>query len=103
MRKVYLLFIALISWSAALSQGTIAGKVTDSKTGEGVIGANVVIVGSTKGAATDLEGNFLISNVTEGTYSLQVSSVMYKTHTVNDVKVEIAKKITLEIVVAEDV
>lgn len=103
MRKVYFLLFILISSFQAIGQGSIAGKVTDSKTNEGVIGANVVIVGTTQGAATDLEGNFLISNVKEGTYTLQVSSVMYKTHTVQDVKVETAKKITLEIAVSEDV
>ncbi len=103
MRKVYFLLFILISSFQAIGQGSIAGKVTDSKTNEGVIGANVVIVGTTQGAATDLEGNFLISNVKEGTYTLQVSSVMYKTHTVQDVKVETAKKITLEISVSEDV
>ncbi len=103
MRSIFsLLFILSASWQA-FGQGTIAGKVTDAKTGEGVIGANVVIQGTTQGAATDLEGNFVINNVKEGVYVLQISSVMYKTHTVQNVKVETAKKITIDVSVAEDV
>ena len=103
MRKVYLFLVLLISSLQALSQGTIAGKVTDSKTGEGVIGANVVIQGTTQGAGTDIEGNFVINNVKEGSYTLLISSVTYKTHTLPDVKVETAKKITIDVALSEDV
>ncbi len=104
MRTLYLplLFILFFS-SRALSQGTISGKVTDSKTQEGVIGANVVIQGTTQGSATDLEGNFTILNVKEGTYTLVISSVTYKTHTVPGVIVETAKKISIDISLSEDV
>ena len=61
-------FLALLSFFSfqALSQGTITGTVKDVKTGEAIIGANVVIQGTTIGSATDVEGNFLINNVKEG-------------------------------------
>ena len=97
-----LILLILISFRG-FGQGTIAGKVTDSKTGEGVIGANVVIQGTVQGSATDLEGNFVIHNVKEGSYALQISSVTYKLHAVPDVKVETAKKITVDVMLAEDV
>ena len=104
MQKVYsILFLLLLCSFQAIGQGSIAGQIKDSKTGEGVIGANVVIVGTTQGAATDIEGNFVINNVKEGTYALQISSVMYKTHTVQDVKVETAKKIHIDVAVSEDI
>ena len=72
MRSLYLLFLLNLYTIQSLSQGSISGKVTDSKTGEGVIGANVVIQGTVQGSATDIEGNFLINNVKEGTYVLQI-------------------------------
>ena len=103
MQKVYLFLVFLITSIQGFSQGTIAGRITDSKTGEGVIGANVVIQGTTQGAGTDVEGNFVINNVREGFYTLVISSVTYKTHTLSDVKVETAKKITLEVTLSEDV
>ena len=104
MQKVYVpFFLLLISAFQAIGQGSITGKITDSKTGEGVIGANILIVGTTQGSATDIQGNFIINNVKEGTYTLQISSVMYKTHTVPNVNVETAKRITIDVAVAEDV
>lgn len=103
MRLFTTILFVFTSFMLAFGQGTIAGKVTDAKTGEGVIGANVVLQGTTTGAATDLEGNFIINNVKEGVYTLVISSVMYKTHTVQDVRVETAKKITIDVAVSEDV
>ncbi len=103
MQKIY--FLAILSFSSffAQAQGTIAGTIKDSKTGEAVIGANVVIQGSTQGSATDVDGNFVIPNVQEGTYTLQISSVTYKTHTIPNVVVETAKKITINVDLHEDV
>jgi outer membrane receptor for ferrienterochelin and colicin len=97
------LAIALLSSCMALGQGSIAGHVKDAKTGEAIIGANVVIKGTETGAATDLEGNFQITGVSEGTYSIQVSFVTYKTHVIPDVRVETAKRVTLDIVLSEDI
>ncbi|MFM7851755.1 MAG: TonB-dependent receptor domain-containing protein [Flammeovirgaceae bacterium] len=87
----------------ALAQGSIGGTVKDVKTGEAIIGANVVIQGTTIGSATDVEGNFLIHNVKEGTYTIVVSYVTYKTNTIPDVVVGTAKRVTLDIPLAEDV
>jgi outer membrane receptor protein involved in Fe transport len=103
MQKIYFLAIFTLSSYFVQAQGTIAGTIKDSKTGEAVIGANVVIQGTTQGSATDIDGNFLISNVAEGTYTLQISSVTYKTHTVPNVVVETAKKITINVDLHEDV
>jgi CarboxypepD_reg-like domain/TonB-dependent Receptor Plug Domain len=103
MQKVYFLALVLLSSFAAYSQGSIAGNVKDAKTGEAVIGANVIIQGTTQGSPTDIDGNFLINNVQEGTYSLQVSSITYKTHTIPNVLVETAKKISIDIALHEDV
>ena len=70
--------ILILLFSAnAFAQGTIKGKVTDSKQGA-VIGANVFIKGTNIGAATDFEGNYLIKNVPEGSYTLTISAVGYK-------------------------
>ncbi|MBK5277717.1 MAG: TonB-dependent receptor [Bacteroidia bacterium] len=103
LRSICVLFVSLFSFQAFSQNGTIAGRVVDHKTMEGVIGASVVIQGTTVGAATDLDGNFLISNVKPGTYVMEVSSITYKTQTIPDVGVESASKTTLEITLVEDV
>ena len=68
---------------AGLAQdvGSIKGVITDKETGEALIGANVTIKGTKLGAATDLDGAYLISNVPAGNHTLVVSYVGYRTET----------------------
>ncbi len=103
LRSIFVLFVSVISFQAFSQNGTIAGRVTDHKSLEGVIGANVVIQGTSVGAATDLDGNFQISNVKPGIYVLVVSSITYKSQTIPDVGVESGSKTTLQITLVEDV
>ncbi len=84
MRKTFtprLLLLGLLVWlSTSLTAwaqtggGTISGRVLDTK-GEPVIGATILVPGTTKGAATDMDGNFTIRDVPAGTYKVAVSSV----------------------------
>ena len=59
-----LLILVMTAFSLTLfSQNiTVKGKVTDAETGEAMIGLNVVIKGTTRGVATDLDGNFTMSD-----------------------------------------
>lgn len=57
--KILIVLIGCFCMESALAQGgVIKGQVVDISTGEGIIGANVVVKGTTNGAATDLDGNF---------------------------------------------
>lgn len=105
MSKRIFLSLALLSLATfVLAQnGSISGNVSDAKSTETIVGANVVIEGTTVGAATDLDGNFMISNVKPGTYTLIVSFVTYKTQTITEVMVESGKRTNLEISLSEDV
>ena len=69
------LLILLISSIAvhAATTGKIKGTITDLRTGEPLIGANVIILGTSLGAATDVNGNFLILAVSPGNYKLRAS------------------------------
>jgi len=67
--------------------GKIAGKVTDANTGEPLIGANIIIEGTTMGAATDIEGDYYIINITPGTYQLKVSMMGYSSKIIANVEV----------------
>ena len=59
---------------------TVTGTVID-ELGEPVIGANVVVVGTTNGATTDIDGNFSIMNVAENAM-LKVSYIGYREQTI---------------------
>jgi TonB-linked SusC/RagA family outer membrane protein len=61
---------------------TIKGVVLDEES-EAVIGANVFIPGTTVGTATDLEGNFSLSNVPADQKTIQVSYIGYQTQIVD--------------------
>jgi len=61
----------------AVETGTIKGKVTDASTKEPLYGASVSLRGTTIGANCDSKGNFEISNVKPGKYTVAVSYVGY--------------------------
>jgi len=69
--------------------GKISGRVTDSETGVPLAGVNVVIEGTTMGAATDVDGRFVILNIPPATYNLKASMIGYAPVTVRDIRVEI--------------
>ncbi|MBD3377857.1 TonB-dependent receptor [candidate division KSB1 bacterium] len=55
----------------------IEGKVIDAATGEPLPGANIIIKGTSIGAATDLEGKYVIARVPPGKYTLNVTFIGY--------------------------
>src|SRR5882672_8552911 len=103
MKKILLSAVLTLCYWSAFSQGSISGTITDAKTKEAIIGANVVIQGTTTGAQTDVEGKFLLSNLKAGSYNLQVSFITYKTHLIPDVLVEDGKRITIDVPMSEEV
>ena len=81
----------LILFTAAAQGGTtgkISGKVVDAQTKELPIGVNIVIVGTTLGASSDLNGEYYIINIPPGTYQLRASAVGYAPQTVTNVTVD---------------
>jgi len=90
-----LLFFVFFALGAIAQNGTIRGKVTDTNTGEELIGVTVVIDGTTKGAPTDLDGNYNITGLEAGTYSLKVSYISYETKIIQDIEV-IAGEVTVQ-------
>ncbi len=67
--------------------GKIKGKVTDRESGEPLAGANVQIVGTTMGAAADLNGEFVVLNVPAGQYSVKASFIGYQDVTIENIRV----------------
>jgi len=82
-----ILFVFLLLPSLASSTGKIRGKVIDEKTKEPLIAANVLVQNTNYGAATDLEGNFVILNLQAGTYVLRASLLGYQSVVVSNIKV----------------
>jgi TonB-dependent receptor len=78
--RTWLIFgVLFLGALPAWAQGTIYGVVTDSLSGDVLPGANVYLVGTGKGSATDIEGRYRITNVPPGVYTLRVSYLSYQT------------------------
>ena len=84
------LFISVFLSSSLFAQagaGKLAGKITDTDTEEALIGANIVILNTSLGAACDLDGNYFILNITPGTYDVQISFVGYSSKIIKEVRI----------------
>jgi len=63
---------------ASPSAGVIKGSIVDRDTQQPLIGANIILDGTTMGAATDIEGHFEIRNVPVGSYSIRAHMIGYR-------------------------
>jgi hypothetical protein len=82
------------------TKGKIAGRVT-TKDKEPVVGAHVVLVGTTFGAATDIDGNYYILNITPGICELRISSVGYGAQLFKEVRISSGQTTTVDAVLAK--
>ena len=88
---LFFLFLPVILQAA----GKLKGTVREESTGETLIGANVFLDGTSIGSATDYEGNYLISSIPVGEYTIKCSYLGYKTKEVK-LSVEDNKTIVLD-------
>ncbi len=85
-----------VEFASAQSRSRIEGTVKDAKTGEVLPGANVLIVGTSLGAVTDLNGHFIVVNVPVGTYDVKASMVGYTSELVKSVLVSVERVATVD-------
>ncbi len=83
-RRIYttLAFIFAISLTGIYAQNIITGKILDNSNGDPLIGANASIQGTTVGAITDFNGDFIIKTDLEPPYTLLVSYLGYESKTI---------------------
>lgn len=89
LRKIIVLACVLLmtTLTALGGNGKISGTVVDAETNEPLIGANILIVGTSMGAATDVEGRYVILSVPPGAYTLKSSYVGYQEKVISNVRV----------------
>ena len=104
-------FISTFSVSAQdkVRTGVIKGAVMDTDTKAPLIGANVIIVDTKKGAATDIDGKFILLNVPVGNYTLQFSYIGYEPMKKTDIIVRseritfVQAELTLSIIKGQEI
>ncbi len=100
LRRLALLAVAVALTLVAVASawagttGKIAGRVTDD-TGAGVPFVNVVIVGTTQGAATDLDGYYNILSVVPGLHAVRVSAIGFDPQTKEGIRVSVDQTATV--------
>jgi len=88
-------FIA--SGAFAQGNGKIVGKIIDQKTSETLIGATVGIESSQRGAATNVDGSYVLTDVKPGRYTLIIKYIGYQTKSISDVEVKAGAATSLDI------
>lgn len=104
MKSNRILFICLILLSASVTwaqTGKITGRIVDARSNEPLIGANIVVEGTTYGAASDIDGFFTILSLPPGSYRVRASMVGYAPSTQTEVRVSISQTTQLEFKLTE--
>jgi TonB-dependent Receptor Plug Domain. len=95
-----LLLLGLVFLSAiglAGTTGKIAGTITDKSNGEPIVGANVVVLGTSLGASTDINGEYSILSIPPGIYQVQISCIGYRKIVMTDVRIYIDQTARIDI------
>ncbi len=100
--KKFILFsiLGMLFTLNLFSQGTISGSIIDAEFGDGLIGANVVIEGTTTGVSTDFEGKYQLKTAA-GTYTIVVSYLGYSDKKIEGVEVKEGEITYLDVTMSE--
>ncbi len=83
------------------NNGTITGKLVDQETGEALRSGTVQIVGTKKGAYSDVKGEFRIRDIAPGTYTLRISYIGYNSKELTNVVINPGSTTNLGIILLE--
>ena len=89
MKKVLFLFLLVPFFIYSGTTGKLSGTIKDAQTGEPLVGANVIIEGTNFGAATNIEGEYVILNIPPGRYNVKFSFIGYETTLMQDVSITV--------------
>ncbi len=93
---IILCILLLVPAIGFAQTGKIRGTVVDAENGDPLAGANVVIEGTSRGAATDLDGLFFIVGVPVGSYTVRATYAGYQAVTITDVRIATDRTTELE-------
>jgi outer membrane receptor protein involved in Fe transport len=98
---VLIILIAFTGLSYA-QNGKLSGQVTDAETGEALFGTNVIIEGTTLGAAADINGYYSVLNIRPGTYTVDYRFIGYQTKVVKEVIINADKTTKIDVVLSSE-
>src|SRR5262245_9320842 len=102
LHRILWLTIMLISLSKGQETGQLAGQITNQSSGEPLIGVNIIVIGTSLGAATDIDGKYIIKKIPVGVCTVKVSGVGYTTKTITDVTITSQLTAKLDVTLSEE-
>ncbi|MHB1688664.1 MAG: TonB-dependent receptor [Ignavibacteriaceae bacterium] len=96
----FFLQVCFFSWLILLpafaASGKITGTIRDAQTNETLVGASIIVEGTSMGAAANIDGYYVILNVPPGTYKLKISMIGYSSVLIENVRVNIDQTTTID-------
>ncbi|HHS95652.1 MAG TPA: PEGA domain-containing protein, partial [Phaeodactylibacter sp.] len=97
MKNLLFLLLCMLYSQAALTQYSLMGNVTDTQ-GNYLPGATILLHPTDRGAISNADGFFIISNLPKGSYTLAVSYVGYETF---ETTIELKENVVLDLVLKD--
>ena len=98
-KYIFYLIITIVTlgFSEQIYSQSIKGKIVDANNSDPLVGATVKVTGKPLGALADLDGNYEITDIEPGNYSLEFSYIGYTPRTFKDVVVQDGKVTNLDV------
>ena len=87
--SIIICLLLTVQFVSAGTTGKLIGRVTSKETGEPLIGANIMVEGTPLGSAADMDGNYLILQISPGTYSVRFTMIGYQDLVVSGVRIKV--------------
>ena len=103
MKKILMTSILyLLFYGANFAQGTLSGSVFEKDSKEEIIGAYIIVEGTTFATTTDFDGFFVIRDIPAGKYSVKVSYIGMETQMIENVVIQAGQKTDLNVVLSTE-
>ncbi len=86
--RTFTFLVILSNLIFAGTTGKISGKIIDAETGEPLLGVSVMLMGTSRGAASDFDGTYYLLNIPPGIYSVKISMVGYTSKIFSEVRIQ---------------
>lgn len=86
--RLSLILVSIFGLYSLSAQGILRGKIIDAETGEELIGATMMLQGTSIGGVTDLDGNYSINDIAPGVYTAVCKYISYEIQEFPDVEIK---------------
>jgi len=100
LRASVLTLLLLAAPALAIAAGTLEGNISDENGSDRLSGANILLLGTTVGGTTDLDGHYKIEAIAAGTYEVRASFEGYDARIIPDVEIRDGKTTKLNVKLA---